>query len=263
MQKILKKIHDVMQDVKYIKKDAENKFYNYSYASELAIKTSLGVSFREHGIVFQLETLDQEIVEMGKDKQGVPIVMTVVKCRYTFYDVDSAECISGEFVSSGPARDDKGLWAATTNAIKYILTSMFLIPTGDDAESDHNHPPIKDEKKPPKTTKKPNPKKTSAKTDSTEMPRDVFSKVLAATVKKHCLVKPKKRFGLNFLLDSLCNISGSAEIAAQRGYSLPESVMIDMPEHTGFLVLAELLERLSGEELKITFDAANIAKEDE
>ena len=261
MQKILKKIHDVMQDVKYIQKDAKNKFHNYSYASELAIKTAMGISFREHGIVFQLETLDQEIVEMGKDKQGAPITMTVVKCRYTFYDVDSAECISGEFISSGPARDDKGLWAATTNAIKYILTSMFLIPTGDDAESDHNHPPVKDEKKPQKTTKKAEPKKTTK--PEAETPREVFKKALAATVKKHCLIKPKSRYGLNFLLGELCNISDSAEIAAQRGYSLPESVMIDMPEHTGFLVLAELLGRLSGDELKITFDAANIAKESE
>ena len=176
MKNILGKIHLVMKAVPYIKKDSENSFHKYSYASELAIKTALGEAFREHGIVFQLETLGQEIVDMGKDKNNTPILMTVVKCKYTFHDIESAECLSGEFTSSGPARDDKGLWAATTNAIKYILTSTFLIPTGDDAENDSNHPTA-DKKKPTQTTKttKTNPK----------IPRDAFAAKLKSVCAKH------------------------------------------------------------------------------
>jgi len=83
-------------------------------------------------VVFQLETSDAGTDSVCK--------ATLIHARYTFHDIDSGESLSGTFVSSGPARDDKGLWAATTNAIKYILTSTFLIPTGDDAESDTNHP---------------------------------------------------------------------------------------------------------------------------
>ena len=141
--KILAKIHAVMCDVEYIQKDKVNQHHGYSYASELAIKQALGAAFRKHSIVFQLETMEASTlpVELGKyDKAGDVRMSTIAKCRYTFWDVASGESLSGEFMSSGPARDDKGLWAATTNAIKYILTSTFLIPTGDDAESDVNHP---------------------------------------------------------------------------------------------------------------------------
>jgi len=132
MKNILKKIHAVMKDVSYIQKDARNQHHNYNYASEKVIKAALHEAFVAHGIVFQLET--SEYVTCPDPKASL------LTCQYTFYDVDSGEKMEGKFIASGPARDDKGLWAATTNAIKYILTSTFLIPTGDDAESNENHP---------------------------------------------------------------------------------------------------------------------------
>ena len=138
MKAILKKLHSVMLDITYIQKDAKNTFHHYSYASERAIKEACGKAFREHGIIMQLETSNPQVISLETDK--VPM-MTTIDCTYTFYDVESSEHISGVFTSSGPGRDDKGLWAATTNAIKYILTSTFLIPTGDDTESEVNHPP--------------------------------------------------------------------------------------------------------------------------
>ncbi len=129
---ILKKLHLIMNDVPYIQKDAKNQHHGYTYASELAIKTALHDAMIKHKVIFQLETLDSRVDAASK--------ATILSCRYKFWDVDSGENLEGVFQSAGPARDDKGLWAATTNAIKYILTSTFLIPTGDDAESETNHP---------------------------------------------------------------------------------------------------------------------------
>ncbi len=239
MQKILKKIHDVMQDVTYIKKDAKNQFQNYTYASELAIKSSLGESFRKHGIVFQLSTANGRIIDTGSiDKNNNPIKMILMDCVYTFHDVESGETIQGEFVSSGPARDDKGVWAATTNAIKYILTSTFLIPTGDDAESDGNHPKGEGKKETTQKQKK-EPLKAS--------PLEIFQGVYGKSCKKHKLTKPTSSDGRDFLLESLINATGIAKIASEKKWQLPEMAMMTEPKHTGWLVLAEFIERIGGD----------------
>ncbi len=140
---ILAKMHAIMKAVPYIKKDARNTFQGYTYASEKAIKETLHKLLVEHGVLFLLTTKNPKIIDLEvSDKRPNQIPKaTIIECVYTFTDVETGEYMCGEFVASGPARDDKGLWAATTNAIKYILTSTFLIPTGDDAESDKNHPP--------------------------------------------------------------------------------------------------------------------------
>ena len=63
-------------------------------------------------------------------------IATFVDCSYSFVEVESGEDISGTFVGSGNGRDEKGNYAAITGAIKYILTSNFLVPTGVDPEND-------------------------------------------------------------------------------------------------------------------------------
>ena len=51
-------------------------------------------------------------------------------------DSETGECVSGMFYGVGQDSGDKGIWKAVTGAIKYIMTSTFLIPTGDDPEKD-------------------------------------------------------------------------------------------------------------------------------
>jgi len=245
MQKILKKIHAVMEDVSYIQKDAKNAHHGYSYASELAIKKALGEAFRKHKVVFQLETLGATVDPVSK--------ATVLQTKYSFYDVESGEQLSGDFVSFGPSRDDKGGWAATTNAIKYILTSMFLIPTGDDAENDKNHPPP--------DTGNPSAKKTTKKPKETitpPTPKQEFSLALDNACKKLKLTKPIKMANAVFLFESLCKVSGVQEIATEKGYNMPTTLaeMSKLPEHTGWLVLTELIGRM-GEQLELYTIEAN------
>jgi hypothetical protein len=136
---ILQKLHAIMTDVSFIEKDKKNLNQNYLYASEYAIKVALHRQFVEKKVLFQLETRNAGIVE-GK---------TFIDCQYKFYDVESGESLSGNFNGAGQARDEKGFYAAVTGAIKYILTSTFLIPTGDDPEKDSL------ESKAPATTKRP------------------------------------------------------------------------------------------------------------
>lgn len=144
--KILKKLHEVMKAVEFIQKDATNDFSRYNYASERAIKEAVGKAFREHGIVFQVSqsvpTTVPVYASTKADNVGQVVdAILILPIEYTFYDVDSGQSLTGTFNGAGHTRDDKGVYAALTGAIKYILTSNLLIPTGDDPENDHNSQP--------------------------------------------------------------------------------------------------------------------------
>lgn len=140
---ILPKLHKVMQSVERIEKDKRNDKQGYDYASEKIIKETLHKQFVENKIIFQLETSNPRIeTSEFKSRDGDQMVtITFIDCKYTFHDIESGETVSGTFVGSGSARDDKGYYAAITGAIKYILTSTFLIPTGDDPEDNRNDEP--------------------------------------------------------------------------------------------------------------------------
>lgn len=131
MKAILGKLHLVMTEVDYIQKDGKNSFQKYSYASEYAIKEKFHEAFTKHKIIFQFSTSNVRI-ENG---------LTFLDCAYAFHDVESGESLTGTFVGSGAGRDEKGNYAAVTGAIKYILTSNFIVPTGDDPEDDKNEVP--------------------------------------------------------------------------------------------------------------------------
>jgi len=133
MTKILTKLHAIMGEVSYIQKDKKNAHQGYNYASEAAIKERLHAALVKHGVIFQLSTSYPQVVNS----------VTWINCRYVFADKDSGEQIEGTFLGSGSARDEKGHYAAVTGAIKYILTSTFLIPTGDDPENDEPVKPAK------------------------------------------------------------------------------------------------------------------------
>lgn len=167
---ILAKMHAIMLDVPFIQKNAQNSFHGYKYANELAIKKAVGAAMREHKVVFFLSTSNVRTLDHLPNKNNKPEASTIIDCQYTFYDCDSGESLAGTFVASGPDRDDKGLWAATTNAIKYIFTTTFLIPTGDDAESDTNHPAQDTKKVKPQGKKPASPSKKPTTTKPPTVP---------------------------------------------------------------------------------------------
>ena len=127
---LLTKMGSIMKMVERIEKDRTNTHSRYKYASEKVIKEVLHQAFVKYGVIMKIDVTNPRLLEhAGK------AICTVIDVNYTFYDEESGESLSGTFVGSGNGRDDKGIYAAVTGAIKYILTSTFLIPTGDDPES--------------------------------------------------------------------------------------------------------------------------------
>jgi hypothetical protein len=140
------KLHAIMSECGYIQKDKKNAFHGYTYASEAAIKEKLHESLVRHGVLFaptKAKVLDR-IGGLGKDgKEAV----TTVSVGFEFIDVETGEKHPIEFDGLGSDQLDKGVYKAITGAIKYILTSMFLIPTGDDPEGEDGRKKTKAEQK--------------------------------------------------------------------------------------------------------------------
>lgn len=146
---ILRKLLEVMRECGYIQKDKKNTFHNYNYASEAAIKDRVHTSLVEHGVLpqFSLRGLkEREIIRMKDGKPQTPDWLTTADVHYKFMCVETGEFIEGTFYGCGVDPADKGLYKAITGAIKYILTSQFLIATGDDPENDEGRTQTKADK---------------------------------------------------------------------------------------------------------------------
>jgi hypothetical protein len=125
-----------MADVQYIQKDASNDFHRYRYASEAAIKAALHKAFVAHGVVFLLSVLDVQDREAADTAKGKKQWITRVILEYEFTDTDTGYSITKTFAGQGIDGEDKGLYKAVTGGLKYILTSSFLVETGDDPEAE-------------------------------------------------------------------------------------------------------------------------------
>jgi len=128
-----------MSEVDYIQKDKRNEFHKYNYASEYAIKKAIHEQLVKHKVLFQVSVINQTIQNN----------LTMVDFYYCFHDIDSGESLDGTFAGQGEDKLDKGIYKAITGAIKYILTSTFLIPTGDDPEENNpsDKEPVKSDPK--------------------------------------------------------------------------------------------------------------------
>lgn len=136
---LLRKMLAIMTECAYIQKDKENPHFRYRYASEAAIKEKVHTALVNHGVLFQCDcvTFEERIITKVNDK-GKEITEALAKCQfhYSFTDVDTGEMREGTFFGTGVDAADKHLYKAVTGAIKYILTTTFLIPTGDDPENE-------------------------------------------------------------------------------------------------------------------------------
>lgn len=128
------KLHLIMKECSYLQKDKTNQFHKYNYASEKAIKEMLHASLVKNRVLF-LPSIVEHSDRGGAGKDGKEFV-TAVKVEFKFIDVDTGESETGFFFGTGADGLDKGTYKAVTGALKYILTSWFLIPTGDDPEGE-------------------------------------------------------------------------------------------------------------------------------
>lgn len=131
---LYRKLRAILTSVERIQKDKLNTQGNYKYASESAIKEALHPLFMEHGLL--LVPTYQELLNFTPPVGDKKSYITTLKCRFDILDVDTGATLPMEMIISGGDSLDKGATKAVTGAIKYCLTTLFLIPTGDDPEAD-------------------------------------------------------------------------------------------------------------------------------
>lgn len=131
-QSIYQKIFKVMEAINSIEKKGHNDYDNYSYATDADIKTTVRKELIKNKLIFKHDITEEKT--RGDIVNGKMNVLVRIKVEYTFTDVETGNTYGGSYYGHGADKGDKGLYKAITGSIKYILTSTFLIPTGDDPE---------------------------------------------------------------------------------------------------------------------------------
>lgn len=135
--KIAAALHQVMQKVSYVQKDATNDFHKYKYASEAALLAALRPAMIEAGLILiPSVSMVKNIDDYGN---------THIEMEYTLVHKDGEvwpfpirAAGAGNDRAKNGAVGDKGVYKAITGANKYLLFKLFQIETGDDPEVTNN-----------------------------------------------------------------------------------------------------------------------------
>lgn len=115
----------------WIKKDAKNSHFKYSYLSEEAVKFEARQAFNVAGIAV---LPDFEVIGEREYKTGKGATMHVydVKCHLELRAC--GEVMRSTGLGSGADDADKGLMKAQTAAFREALKGLLIIPSGNDPE---------------------------------------------------------------------------------------------------------------------------------
>jgi hypothetical protein len=122
------RLSDAGAEVAYLEKGGFNKHFKYSFLQEAEVKRAVGAALRKHGLVLSAVHY-QPIGEVTGQA-------ATLSCGVTITDHDKNGQATFFGVGAGTDSSDKAPMKACAAALKYALTSGFLIATGDDPEDD-------------------------------------------------------------------------------------------------------------------------------
>lgn len=135
-KKLVKKLAEVMKQVKYIEKKGYNKFHKYKYATESDVSEKVREVLSEQNVIMLPDVVEHTTRE-HKNQKGNTEYIATAKIKFTFIDGETGEELSIHSVGEGQDAGDKAIYKAITGATKYALMKAFMIPTGDDPEADN------------------------------------------------------------------------------------------------------------------------------
>ena len=128
------RLHKAASAVRFIAKTGWNDHFKYAFVSEADVKRCVGDAIRDAGLV--VTATDFEILKdetyLKKDK---PYHRVTVKVSIQIASVDGGEVVVFSGLGTGVDGEDKAVYKAMAGAVKYALTTGFLIATGDDPEA--------------------------------------------------------------------------------------------------------------------------------
>ena len=124
------KLVRIMGAVGYVQKDATNEHFKYKYASADAVLTKVRDACSENGVAVESKARLERLEIIGTK------TFAVVHISITLTDGIGQAVIEG--LGSGIDSGDKSVMKANTAALKYAMSSGFLISWGDDPEADRD-----------------------------------------------------------------------------------------------------------------------------
>jgi hypothetical protein len=131
------KILAVMDMVTYVQKDGQNAHERYSYVSEMAVLEAVRGPMAAVGLV----VFPPSVVSMEVVKEGMKSPCAVIQYDVTIGHVDGPEEKTIRILGGAnlAASREKFAYVSQTGAMKYFLTKLFLLPTGDAEPEDDKH----------------------------------------------------------------------------------------------------------------------------
>jgi hypothetical protein len=151
---LVEKLAAVMAAVERVPKNGWNDFHKYHYATEADLSDAVRSNLARHGVML-IPTVDKLEWRTVQAKNGEEKIATLT-VRFTA--TDGKDKIDFTVIGEGQDRGDKATYKAMTGATKYALLKLFLIPTGDDPETEEDEHPHKGAPpKPQQVASKPSP----------------------------------------------------------------------------------------------------------
>lgn len=132
---IYAKVMNIQQSIHTVIKSGFNDHFKYKFAKERDVIAEVKPLLGKEGIAITHTVTKEEIVEHGTTSTGAKKFLTKLTVKFRLTNVlDKDDYIEADAVGQGQDNEDKGAPKAYTMALKYFLSKMFLIETGDDAE---------------------------------------------------------------------------------------------------------------------------------
>jgi hypothetical protein len=134
---LVEKLAAVMAAVERVPKNGWNDFHKYHYATEADLSDAVRSNMARYGVMLipSVEKLEWREIP-GKNGNEKVATLTV-----QFTATDGTTEFRFTVIGEGQDRGDKATYKAMTGATKYALLKLFLIPTGDDPETEEGAAP--------------------------------------------------------------------------------------------------------------------------
>lgn len=134
---VYEKIHNIQQSIHTVIKSGYNEHFKYKFAKERDVVAEIKPLLGKEGLAITHSVTKEEEIEHGTTSSGSKKYLTKLTIKFRITNIkDPADFIEADAIGSGQDGEDKGVPKAYTMALKYFLSKMFLIETGDDSEED-------------------------------------------------------------------------------------------------------------------------------
>lgn len=135
---VYERLSQVMNEVKAIIKSRKNPEQGYSYRGIDDAYNALQPLLAKHGVVCVPHLISYEREER-KSRRGGVLTSTIARLRYTFYAPDGSS-VQAELLGEGMDSGDKSANKAMSQAQKYALLQVFMVPTDEPKDSETESP---------------------------------------------------------------------------------------------------------------------------